>query len=534
MLWEILAGLVGGMGLFLFGMQMMASGMQKVAGDRMRRILEVLTNKPVWGVFTGLVLTVLVQSSSTATVMVVSFANAGLISLSQAVSVIIGANIGTTVTAQLISFEFVTRLALPAVGMGALINYFGRRRLYRYFGQALLGFGFLFLGISTMTRGMTPLQNAPLVLQALIQFGRFPVLGVLCGAAFTALIHSSGASIGVIIGLAMRDLISFEAAVPLILGTNIGTCIDAVIASLGASVSARRAAAAHVLFNVIGAGLALIFLHPFVLFLGATASTVPRQVANAHALFNIMNAVVVLLFFQYFNRFIRRIIPGVETSVELGPKYLDPRILKTPGVALGGAKKELARMAFLSRDMLNESIRIFSKNDLKTAEHTRRMEELIDGLEKEINIYLSDLSQHSLTQQQSRTVRGFQSAANDLERIGDHAENILQLAETKVEDRLHFSDTALEEINMFYSKVDAMLGRMLRAFEQEDIILAGKVIDEDDSVDAMEKELRRRHIDRINNKECYPAAGVLYLDVLSNLERIADHAVNFAQMIISI
>ncbi len=191
-------------------------------------------------------------------------------------------------------------------------------------------------------------------------------------------------------------------------------------------------------------------------------------------------------------------------------------------------------MASLSRDMLNESIQVFLKNDLKMVQHTKQMEELIDGLEKEINIYLSDLSQHSLTQQQSKTVRGFQSAANDLERIGDHAENILQLAETKVEDRLPFSETALEEIKMFYAKVDAMLGRALQAFDQEDIILAGQVIDEDDSVDTMEKELRRRHIDRINYKRCYPASGVLYLDVLSNLERIADHAVNFAQMVIEI
>jgi phosphate:Na+ symporter len=260
--WSIFFSTLGGLGLFLFGIQIMASGMQKAAGDRFRRILEVLTNKPILGVLTGIIVTLLVQSSSTSTVMVVGFANAGLMNLSQAISVIIGANIGTTVTAQIVSFK-IGVVVFPAIGIGSLLNFFGRRRFQRYLGQTILGFGLLFLGMTTMSDGMSPLRELEAFHILLAQFSTYPVLGILCGALFTALVQSSSASTGVIIALTMQDLIPFESAVPLVLGTNIGTCITAVLASIGANVAARRAAVAHVLFNLIGVTIALILLGTF-------------------------------------------------------------------------------------------------------------------------------------------------------------------------------------------------------------------------------------------------------------------------------
>lgn len=531
MFWNIAFSTIGGLGLFLFGIQIMASGMQKAAGDRFRRILEMLTNKPVLGVLTGIVVTLLVQSSSTSTVMVVGFANAGLMNLSQAISVIIGANIGTTVTAQIVSFN-IGMIALPAIGIGSLLNFFGRRRFHRYLGQTVLGFGLLFLGMTTMSSGMIPLRELETFHSMLLQFSRYPILGILCGAAFTAIIQSSSAATGVIIAMTMQDLIPFHSAVPLILGTNVGTSITAILASIGANVAARRAAVAHVLFNVIGVTLALIFLKPFTEIIIETASTVPRQVANTHTAFNVLNTIVFLIFLKYFTRVVCYIVPGVDEKIEFGPKYLDPRILKTPAVAIGGAKQELLRMGGIAREMLDESMLVFLKNDLKKIKHIEQMEELVDGLEKEINIYLADLSQHSMSKEQSKMVAALMSAANDLERIGDHAENIMQLSEIKTEERLPFSITALDEITSLYKKVSSMLERAIKAFEQDDKESAQQIVIEDDEVDAQEKALRKRHIDRINTKKCYPSAGVIYLDLLSNLERVADHANNIAYLVL--
>ncbi len=524
---KVAISLIGGLGLFLFGIQMTASGMQKAAGDKLRRFLEILSHQPLMGALTGVVVTVLIQSSSSTTVMVVGFANAGLINLAQAVSVIIGANIGTTVTAQIISFN-VYSLAYPAIGVGSLLNFFGRRRLYRYLGQAILGFGLLFLGIMTMSSGVAPLKQWPAFYYLLTKFSDNPLLGILIGALFTAVIQGSGVTAGVIIALSTQGLISLPSAIPLVLGSNIGTCITAMLASIGTNITARRAAIAHLLFNLIGVVVALIFINPFTDLVLSTAHSVPRQIANAHTIFNLANTVIVMIFLNYFIKLVNRIIPGPEAMVDLKPKYLDHRILNTPPMAIGGAKMELLRMASLAREMLADSIQSFLNNDLKKVQHIDQMEELLDSLEKEINVYLAEVSQHSLTLQQSNSIGRYMSAANDLERIGDHSQNILQLAIGKYEDRLPFSETALQELQLIYNKVDSTLSKAIKAFELEDFDLARKVIGEDDEIDETEKELRQRHIQRINQKSCHPSSGVVYLDVLSNLERIADHANNVA------
>ncbi len=522
---------VGGLGLFLFGIQMMATGMQKAAGDRLRRILEVLTTRPVIGVLTGILITMLIQSSGATTVMVVGFANAGLITLSQAISVIIGANVGTTVTAQIVSLK-IEDIVYPIIGLGALIIFFSRRRQYRYLGEAVLGMGLLFLGITTMSAGLSPLKDLPAFKSLLAQFSAFPLLGVLGGAIFTAILQSSSAFAGVIIAISMQGMISLNEAVPLILGSNIGTCVVAFIASAGTNVTARRTAMAHLFFNVIGVLLCLFLLTPFTGLVLKTASTVTRQVANAHTIFNVLNSAVFILILPYFTRFISYLVPGDEVSIEIGPNYLDKRMLPTPAAAIGGAKKELLRMAMIAREMIGEALEAFVKNDLKKGAHLEQMEDLLDGLEEEINVFLAELSQNPLTEAQSKMIGSFMSAANDLERIGDHANNIKQLAELKVEDRLPFSEQALEELSLIYEKINIMLERAIQAFETENKPLARMVMVEDDEVDLMEKVLRKGHIERINTKKCYPPSGVIYLDVLSNMERIADHATNIAQLVV--
>ncbi len=529
-MWGIIFSFVGGLGLFLFGIQMMSSGMQKAAGDKLRHILEVLTSRPWMAVITGIIVTFLVQSSSTTSVMVVGFVNAGIMSLAQAVGTIIGSNVGTTLTAQIISFE-IEFLALPAIGLGALLNFFGPRRFHKYVGQAILGFGLLFLGLITMSEGMLPLKDTGYFQQLIVSFIDYPLLGILIAALFTALLQSSSATTAVIISLSLQDMITFEAAVPLILGTNLGTCITVVFASLGANLAARRAAVAHIFFNIFGIILILLLMQPFTYVITETATAIPRQVANAHTLFNVFNTLVVLVFFNHFVRLVKRVVPGEEKEIERGSKYLDRRILRTPEMALGGVRQEIVRMAKICREMVEDAMEAFLKNDSRQMRHVLQMEDLIDGLEKEVNFYIADLSQHSLTHHQSMTISRLMSVTNDVERIGDHAENILQLAETKIEEKLPYSTEALTELRTMYEKVDLMLKDSIIAFQEENLEMARRVIKNDDEIDFMEKTLRQQHIKRINEKKCYPVSGVAFLDVLSNLERIADHATNMAESV---
>ncbi|NLZ39224.1 MAG: Na/Pi cotransporter family protein [Firmicutes bacterium] len=531
MAWSLIIELLGGLGLFIYGMTLMASGMQQAAGARLRKILEFLTTKPLMAVLTGMVTTMLVQSSSTTTVMLVGFVNAGLMTLTQAVGTIFGANIGTTITAQIVSFE-ISHLVYPAIAIGMLLNFFGQRRTYKYFGQAILGFGILFLGMNIMAGSMEPLRQNEFFINLLISFGQTPLLGVLIGAVFTGIIQSSSATTGIVIAMAIQGVLTLPAAMAIILGSNIGTCVTALLASIGTNLSARRAAMAHLLFNVFGVVLALIFFSPFVHIVTQTAATVPRQVANAHTLFNVINTVVFLPFLKQFVALVTRLVPGEEAALEMGPKYLDKRILLTPDIALSGVRQECLRMANLVREMVNEAMSLFVKEDKKVEQQVLQKEELVDSLEKEITVYLADLAQRSLTKAQSRELSSLMHVVNDLERIGDHARNLVQLAEQKNEERLIFSDQATAEMQEMHEKVDEMISMAITAFGNWDIILAGQVVDQDDVVDRLEQSLRKSHIGRINEQICLPASGIIFLDIISNLERIADHATNLAQVVL--
>lgn len=530
MYYQIFIGLVGGLGLFLFGMQMMASGMQKAAGDKLRRILEILTSNPYIATLTGIIVTVLVQSSSTTTIMVVGFANAGLMTLNQAVGTILGANIGTTITAQIVSFK-IGAIIMPAIGIGSFLNFFGTNRFYKYIGQGILGFGILFLGMSTMSGAMAPLREFAPFINMLASFGHIPILGVLAGAFFTAMVQSSSAASGVIIALTLQGLVDTPSAIALILGTNIGTCVSAILASIGTSLSARRAALAHVLFNIFGVVLVLIFFNLFLDLVQHTGTSITRQVANSHTIFNVLNTMIMFPFLKHFVRLINYLIPGEEKIVEKGTRYLDRRMLKTPSVAIGSARQEILRMGSLARELLADSVEIFLKNERKLISYALQKEDLIDNLEKDITTYLADMGQHSLSIQQSQTSAALMHATNDLERIGDHAQNIIELAEVKIDEKLPFSEAAINELRDIYNRVDKHLAKAMDAFEKENKILAREVIDEDDIIDNLERTLRKHHIDRINEKKCLPKSGVIYLDLLSNFERIADHGTNLAQVI---
>ncbi len=532
---SLLFGLVGGLGLFLYGMTQMGEGLQKAAGDRMRKILEALTNRTWMGVLVGTLVTAVIQSSSATTVMLVSFVNAGLMTLRQAIGVVMGANIGTTMTAQLIAFNL-AEVALPAVGVGFVVYFFAKKKIHKYFGQIILGFGLLFLGMTVMTDTMRPLRDNPAFVGWIANFGKHPLLGVLAGLGMTMIIQSSSATIGLLMAAASQGLVGFDAAIPVLFGDNIGTCITAVLASIGASLSARRTALAHVLFNVFGTITFLLLLPAFrALVVAITPSgDIQRLIANAHTSFNALNTLVWLPMSGLLARIVTAIHPGQEVALEYGPKYLDKRMLATPSVALELAVKELVRMAGMARQMARDAgLALLSDRPSAISKNVNAQEEIVDNLQAEISLYLSTLmAQGVLTQPQSTRLAGMLHVVNDIERIGDHAVNIVGFGMDKVEQGLEFSDEARSELTQLFERVDEVISEAVEALGTSDPALAQDVWEKEKYIDELEDLLRTSHLRRLNQGRCSPASGVIYVEVVDNLERMADHAVNLADAVV--
>lgn len=528
---QMILALSGGLALFLYGMQGMANGLQKAAGDRMRRILEVLTGTPVLGVLVGAFVTALIQSSSATTVMVVGFVNAGLMSLSQAVGVIMGANIGTTVTAQIVAFK-ISQFILPIIALGWAINFFGKSKSTKYLGQVLFGFGVLMLGMDTMSKAMAPLSQNEGFISAMHSFQDHPLLALVVGAVLTALIQSSSAVIGILIALASQGLVSLEAALPVLLGCNVGTCITAVLASFGANLAAKRAALAHVLFNVIGSIIFLVLLNQYSNVVRLFPGTIERQIANAHTLFNVINTVIFLPFVSRFVGLVVKIVPGKEEILVRGPLYLDDRMVKTPAIALSLATKEIVRMANLAHQMVLEAMEAFLRRDEHKAQWVYEQETIIDQLAEQITTYLVQISQTEMTPALSKKHNSLLHSVTDIERIGDHAENIAEMAMVRIEENLPFSDQALEEISSMSALVSETYLQAIHSLQHDSVDEAKKTLDLEKQIDLLEKELRRNHISRLNTGKCFPGSGVIYLDIMSNLERIGDHSNNISSAVL--
>lgn len=528
----IIFGLLGGLALFLYGMKIMGDGLQKVAGDKIRKILERVTKYPVIAVLVGAFTTALIQSSSATTVMVVGFVNAGLMTLKQAIGIIMGANIGTTITAQIIAFKLSDYVFL-VIAIGFCFYFFSKRRIYIHIGQFILGLGILFLGLDTMSNAVVPLRESPAFLQFIASFSQYPLLGVLVGVLTTCIIQSSAATIGMLIALANQDIITFSAAVPVLFGDNIGTCITAVLASIGTNLNAKRAAVAHVMFNIIGTLIFLTFLPWFKAFVIAISPDQPaRLIANAHTSFNVLNTCLFLPFVGLYAKFIEKIVPGKVTIEEKGPIYLDERMFGTPAVALSLAKKEIIRMAGMAGRSLESAVQGFHQKDDKLLKSTSENEDMIDRLETEITFYLAKLSQKGLTQKLSGRHTGLLNCVKDFERIGDHAMNIAELAQARIDENLPFTEYALKELEKMYNLVFEAYQKALDALREEDKEKARRVIVLEPLIDKMEKELRASHMNRLNKGICYPSSGVIFLDIISNLERIGDHATNIAEVVL--
>ena len=533
---DIAIGIMGGLGLFLYGMNLMGDGLQKSAGSKLKRIIELLTSNVIMGVLVGMVVTMVIQSSSATTVMVVGFVNAGIMSLTQAIGVIMGANIGTTITAQLVSLD-VDFLAPVALGIGIVIYMFSNKPKHKNIAEILIGFGILFTGMDFMKEAVKPLAGYQGFTDMLLSFGHHPILGVLMGFAITAIVQSSSASMGMLIALASQGLIPITAALPILYGENIGTCVTSLISSIGASRNARRAAIMHLTFNVLGSMIFMFILSkPIVAIVTAIDPTdAARQIANAHTLFNILNVIVLLPFNKLIVKLALKLVPETkgEQDDDKVVKYIDDRMIETPSIALANIIKETLRMGEKSKESLNAAMDGIVDKSKEKIELSFKREKLINELQKSILNYLLKLSKASLNEDSRETVDALFNTVNDIERIGDHAENIAELAKDIVDLEISFSDVGIGELKDIYNKFVSTYTYALEAMRKSNVELACKVIKMEEQVDMMEKSCRANHMNRLNSSSCSIESGVIYLDIISNLERVSDHAVNIAQQVIA-
>ena len=534
---EIIFGIVGGLGLFLFGMKLLSEGFQKLAGTKLRQILKFLTDKAIIGVLTGAVVTGIIQSSSATTVMVVGFVNAGLLALKQAIGVIMGANIGTTVTAQIIAFK-IDQYALPAIGLGFALFMLAKRRTWKFWGQVLLGFGLLFLGLFIMKEVLGPLKENPLTRQALINLSTNPLLGILAGTIITAIIQSSSATIGLIMAMAFNGLLSFPACISLMLGAGIGTTITAQIASIGTNRTARRAAWAHTLFNLLGVSYMIIFVYNgwyvrFIEFItpGDVETNIMRHIANAHVVFRLFNTAIFLPFIGLLEKVCYWVVPGEIEEMPAEPKFLEKHLLDTPPVALDQAAKELVRMTDVAQDAISCAMKGFFDRNTRVLALVSRREEAVDNLQREITQYLVEISQRSLAPRESEKLPALLHSVNDVERIGDHAENLQELAARAVEEKLPFTQRALEELHLVYNEVDAMVNDVKSALKNNSHQHAQAALAREKTLNRLQMELRQNHIQRLSEGKCFVLSGIIFLDFINNLEKIGDHLTNVAQAV---
>ena len=539
-------GFLGGLGMFLYGMSIMADGMQKTAGSRMSSFLGMLTNNRFLAVALGALITAIIQSSGATTVMVVGFVSAGVLNLSQAVGVIMGANIGTTITAWIVSmsqlgdaFEIMkpSFYAPLIIGVGALLLVFAKGQKKKTIGEILIGLGLLFTGLDFMSGSISPYTDAPIFAQAFALLGGNPLLGMVIGALVTALLQSSSASVGILQTLAMNGIVTTNAAVYITLGQNIGSCVTAMLSSAGGSRTAKRAAVMHLTFNVIGAilfgllGFAVFSLMPS--FASADISAV--QISIFHTVFNLTMTTLLFPFGDQLVKLSGIVVkekeeqePAVDKETAATLKHLDERIFESPAFAVETAALEVVHMGQITMKNVKRALDAVFTGNLDEVKDVYKTEETIDNMEKMLTEYLIKVDNLSLTERQKRVVNNLFYSVSDIERIGDHAENLAEQAEYLVEHKLDFTDTGMQDLQNISDSVLLSFQNAIDARQNGNMDSVRRVSQYEDDVDNQEEELREKHIERLSAGECEPSAGVVFLDILSNLERISDHAYNLA------
>lgn len=528
----VILGLISGVALFMWGRQMIGDGLQKAAGDRLRYILEKLTSNPVKGVLVGTTATAIIHSSTAVTVMLVGFVNSNLMTLSQAVGVIFGANIGTTFTTQLVAFDTFI-LIWPCIFLGVSMKLFGTKKNWRVGGEVLLGFGIIFLAMWVLSAAAKPLETYEPLREVIAYISDKPLLGVLVGTVLTGLIHSSTTITVLCIALAGVGLMPLPGAVAIILGANVGTCVTALLSAIGSNLGARRVAVAHLVFNVIGVLLVMPFIYvavvPFISSL--SPNDTPRQIANFNTFFNVASTLVAIPFTAYFVKFIKWMVPGEEKQVNFGPRFINNKMLATPSLALEQATQEIVRMLDIAKNMVVMTNKILFKKDRSLIAAVQDDESTVDSLQMSITKYLTNLAQKSMSEDQARRAVILLNAVHDVERIGDHATNISELAEGALDENVHFSHEASEALVNMFETVDKSCTLVMEALHDYDVEKAEMMRDYENQIDFMAKTARDDHFKRLKTEQCKAENGIFYLDIVANLERIGDHCFNISRAV---
>ena len=539
MWWLFLAiGLFGGLGIFLYGMGLGSGGLQKVAGDRLRGILSALTSNRFLGLLVGIVITAIVQSSSATSVMVVGLVSSALMTLQQAIGVLMGAHIGTTITVQLIAFN-VSDYSLLLVGAGFLMTILTKRKLYIYIGEIILGFGFIFFGMAVMSQSITPLKSMPTFVAWLIEFGKSPLLGILASTVFTAIIQSSGATIGLCVVLASEGLLTLQSAMPLVFGANIGTCATALLSALGASTNGKRTAVAHTLFSVIGVVLFTPFLIPFeTMITNVTdwmgSDSIPRQIANGHMMFNIMTAALLIAFVPLTAKLVMKLVPEKAESEEFRPKYLNNSYLETPDIALQQAQLEEGRLMDMIKDMYTDVLNLYKPDNETLLAHIREHMKNVNMLENAIRRYLTRLSQKSISLTQSKRLMRLLLTIDDLRHISERIGlAVAEQAERFVDNKWKFSSEGEKELIQFYAVIKERLDKTLEALRKEDKQVAQAIIDTKHGISEQEVKLRAAHMTRMaKGGEDTLNSSNTHLDLLAIMKRIDSFCVKMSHEIV--
>ena len=527
--------MAGGLGLFLFGIRTMGDGLENAAGAKLKRMLEVLTGNRFLAVLVGFVVTAIIQSSTATTVMVVGFVNAGMMSLAQAVGVIMGANIGTTVTSLLIALNF-SSVAAAAVLVGVILMLASKKTVVKNLGAIFTGFGLLFLGIDMMSDSMAPLRESAGFMNFIVTVSESPLrplFGIILGIVMTAVLQSSSASVGVLQTLAMQGLVPLKFSVFVLFGQNIGTCLTALFSTVGAKKNSKRAAVIHLLFNLIGTGIFILIalLTPYVEWIEKLSPDPMAQIAISHIVFNIVSTVVMFPFAKVLVKLSCLLVPGKDDSEsEMHCKFIDDRLLNTPPFAVMQVSKEVARMAKLARDNFETSAHALINRSDKDLDKVMENEEIINYLNHHITSYLVKLNALDITDSDSDYIARVFHAINDIERVGDHATNLAEAAERNIGDGLTFSDAARDELNQLCGSVINLLDRSIEAFNNQSLGdgEAKELSDLEEHIDDLTLTCQDAHIFRLNRNECNTEAGMLYLNTITDFERVGDHAINIA------
>ena len=526
--------MAGGLGLFLFGMELMSDSIEKVAGAKLRRILEIFTTNRFMGMIVGIIFTGIIQSSSACTVMVVSFVNSGLMNLYQAAGVILGANIGTTITSQLVSFNL-SKIAPLILLVGVVVMMFTKKEKVRKVAEVVVGFGILFVGLSTMSQAMANMKNEPQVVNLLMSL-KNPFLATLMGFALTAVIQSSSVTVSIVLLLANQDLLPLPITLYIILGCNIGACATAMLASMTGKKDAKRAALIHLLFNIIGTVIIYIALFvagdQIVELIRSISADNGRFVANAHTMIKIAQVIMLFPFTGWLVKMTYLIVPGEDQKVGYREsyqlKYIGDKVVFNPATAVVEVVKELERMASLAEENLNRAMNALITLDEEDIEEVYEVEKNINFLNHAITDYLVKINQTTLPIEDLNSLGALFHVVNDIERIGDHAENVADAARQRKEEGVSISKEAQKELGDMLEMVNKIIRYAVEMFAKSDETHMQEIVTLEDQVDEKERELQKKHVERLTKGECSPEAGMIFSDIVSGLERVADHATNIA------